>query len=132
MSASPLTEPLVRAALLEIWGEQACQRAADWPQVQHRLMQKTGDRGSMKDAVDEAVAALVAAFANGPPAAPLDAVRRAFSSSTRSTAPCSPSDSQISRARIDCDGARGTARAIPSADRGGATNTRPGPHHRPR
>lgn len=83
-----LTEQFVRETLLTHWGQQACQNPADWPRVLAALMKDapasrdtspdSGGRGSLKPAVDEAVAALTTAFANGPPSDPLDAVWRAF------------------------------------------------------
>ena len=77
--------------LLQVWGEQACQRPADWPDVLARLLKDgtatpgNGDEGrrpraSMKPAVDAAVAALAAGFGadTAPPADPPLAVWRAF------------------------------------------------------
>jgi hypothetical protein len=59
----------VRDLLLATWGEQARQRSGEWPDVLGRLMRNgvglSGGmtRGSMKDAVEEAVAACAQAFA---------------------------------------------------------------------
>jgi hypothetical protein len=85
---SALNTDTIRELLLACWGDQACQHAADWPAVLDRLMKPgtvTPDtspdahgRGSLRPAVDEAVAALAAAFANGPPDDPATAVWRAF------------------------------------------------------
>jgi hypothetical protein len=60
----------VRALLLATWGQQTCQRPEHWPDVLARLMKNgTGfqgssgmTRGHMRDAVEEAVGALTAAF----------------------------------------------------------------------
>jgi hypothetical protein len=78
-----LTPDQVRQELLAIWGRQTCQvQPQDWPQVLARLMRDGGSqhshRGRLKAAVDEAVAALTAAFAGDPPADPADTVWRAF------------------------------------------------------
>jgi hypothetical protein len=84
--AVPVWQDTVRALLLETWGAQACRRPADWPDVLGRLL-KSGvglsggmTRTSMKDAVDDAVIALAAAFdANAPlPDDPSRVVWRAF------------------------------------------------------
>ena len=88
-----LTEQHVRTLLLEVWGAQACQVAShEWPQVLARLMKATADRYSLKDAVDEAVPALLAAFRDRPPADPAATVRRCFPKLTPEHCPCSPSD----------------------------------------
>jgi hypothetical protein len=73
----------VRALLLATWGQQACQRPGDWPDVLARLMKNGAGfgagmtRGSTKDAV---VAALVQAFGgNTLPDDPAHTVWRCFS-----------------------------------------------------
>jgi hypothetical protein len=83
-----LSNETIRELLLKHWGDQACQHPANWPAVLARLMTDapasphsspdSRRRGSLKPAVDEAVAALAAAFADGPPADPATAVWRAF------------------------------------------------------
>jgi hypothetical protein len=76
----------VRALLLATWGQQACQRPGDWPDVLGRLMRNGAGlgagmtRGSMKDAVEEAVTTLAQAFGGDTlPDDPAHAVWRAFS-----------------------------------------------------
>jgi hypothetical protein len=87
-----LTEQHVRTLLLEVLGAQTCQVTPhEWPQVLGRLMKATADRYSLKDAVDEAVLALLAAFRDGSPADPTATVWRCFPNSTRTAAPRSPS-----------------------------------------
>ena len=74
-----LTEQHVRTLLLEVLGAQTCQVTPhEWPQVLGRLMKATADRYSLKDAVDEAVSALLAAFRDGSPADPALAIWRCF------------------------------------------------------
>ena len=82
------TPEFIRASLLNVWGEQACQHQKDWPEVLARLMAPTTSsqnsspnnhgRAGQRPWVDHAVTELTAAFANGPPADPTDAVWRAF------------------------------------------------------
>jgi hypothetical protein len=92
-----LTEQRTRELLLQTWGEQACQRPTDWPSVLENLLRghphdakDFDERGNLKDraryprgsllpALDEAARTLTEAFANEPPADPIDTVWRAFS-----------------------------------------------------
>jgi hypothetical protein len=62
----------VRELLLRVWLEQACQRSADRPAVQERLLATLGPL------VAEAVARLANAFRDGPPADPALTVWRGF------------------------------------------------------
>jgi hypothetical protein len=81
-----VAETRVRELLLATWGRQACQNPAHWPEVLERLLKDapatpggtSHGRASLKPAVEEAVAALAAAFAAGPPPDPADCVWRAF------------------------------------------------------
>jgi hypothetical protein len=74
----------VREILLQVWGEQACRRAEDWPEVLARLMKSSPaspggfPRASLAPLVDSAVAQLVHLFGKDVPVDPARAVWRAF------------------------------------------------------
>lgn len=65
-------EAVVRRHLTDTWGAQSCRRASDWPDVFARLMAAGAatpggsgyGRGSLKDAVNEAVTELAQTFAD--------------------------------------------------------------------
>jgi hypothetical protein len=98
-----LNEQSVRAALLAVWGEQACRRPADWPRVLEELLrgrkhdEKDFDehgqlkararypRASLLPWIDEATRVLTKAFADGVPQNPADTVWRAFSKLDRAS-----------------------------------------------
>jgi hypothetical protein len=78
-----LPSETVRAALLEVWGRQACQHPEDWPRVLNALMHDGGGpdvnkRHSLAPAVDFAVERLLALFAADVPTDAARAVHRAF------------------------------------------------------
>ena len=56
----------IRTLLLQVWGEQACQRPADWPEVLARLMvSRPNIRGSIKPWLDAAVVSIAAKLEAG-------------------------------------------------------------------
>jgi hypothetical protein len=91
-----LTEQRSRELLLQTWGEQACRNPDHWPDTLAALLRgrphddrdfEDGHlkerarypRGSLLPWVDDATRILTAAFANGVPDDPADAIWRAFS-----------------------------------------------------
>jgi hypothetical protein len=70
--ASPEWIYAVREKLLGIWGQQACQCPEHWPDVCHRLLEKSGPL------VDDAATELARLFNNGPPDDPALACWRIF------------------------------------------------------
>jgi hypothetical protein len=61
---TPLTEQICRQLLLQTWGRQACQRAADWPETLQNLLR--GRPHDPKDFDEHATSK----NAHGTPAAP--------------------------------------------------------------
>jgi hypothetical protein len=73
-SAAAAWANTVRELLLQVWGEQACQRASDWPDVRQRLLEQ------LATVVESAVAELARLFGDGlPPDDPTLTVWRTFS-----------------------------------------------------
>jgi hypothetical protein len=72
-SAADTWRDTVRERLLEVWGEQSCQRAKHWPQVRERLIEKLGPL------IAESIAELARLFDGGGPVGdPAIAVWQAF------------------------------------------------------
>jgi hypothetical protein len=74
-----ITTDTVRIALHEVWGQQACHFARDWPDAFKRLMRPNdADRTSLKPRYEAAIIALAEAYRDGPPADGPDVIWRCF------------------------------------------------------
>jgi hypothetical protein len=74
-----ITADTVRSALYEVWGQQACQRPADWPDAFARFMAASNNtRTSLKPRYEAAIATLTEAYGAGIPPDGEDLIWRAF------------------------------------------------------
>ena len=69
----------IRTLLLQVWGQQACKNADQWPDALARMrVAQTNRRGSITPWIEHAVLALAACLASGQPVTGVD-VWKAFS-----------------------------------------------------